>query len=209
MRNGPDQVRARELYRRHAATYDRTGWITSPLRRRAVSLLGLRPGDMVLDVGCGTGLSFSLIEEGIGVEGRLIGIELSPEMVAVARDRVERRGWTNVTLVNAPAEEAEIPVMADAAFSFLTHDVMRTPAAIEKVVRHLKTGGRVSVFGGKWARLLFPLNPFVWLMGSPYVTTFEGLWRPWSHLERWVPDLRVRPTLLGCAYYAWGRVRGA
>jgi hypothetical protein len=36
------------------------------------------------------------------------------------------------------------------------------------------------------------------------VTTFEALGRPWGHLERFVPDLSVRPALLGGAYLAWG-----
>ena len=44
-----------------------------------------QPGDAVLDVACGTGLSFPLLEEAIGPAGRLVGVELSPEMAAIAR----------------------------------------------------------------------------------------------------------------------------
>jgi ubiquinone/menaquinone biosynthesis C-methylase UbiE len=51
------------------------------LHRRAVDRLAPEPGQSVLDVGCGTGLSFELIEEGIGPAGRLVGVELSPEML--------------------------------------------------------------------------------------------------------------------------------
>lgn len=38
----------------------------------------------------------------------------------------------------------------------------------------------------------------------PYVTTFEALDRPWGDLERFVPDISVRPVLVGGAYLGWG-----
>jgi ubiquinone/menaquinone biosynthesis C-methylase UbiE len=87
-KGGPDPGAAREKYRRVAGGYDRIGRISAPLRSRAVSRLGLRPGDTVLDIGCGTGLTFHLLEARIGQRGRLVGIDLSPEMLDRARERV-------------------------------------------------------------------------------------------------------------------------
>jgi ubiquinone/menaquinone biosynthesis C-methylase UbiE len=160
---------------------------------------------VVLDVGCGTGLSFSLLHDAVGAEGRVIGVELSPEMAAKGRERITRHGWDNVSIVNTPAEEAEVSEEADAALFFLTHDVMRSPPALERTLRPVRTGGRVVAFGAKlppwWAS---PLIPLVWVVGRPYVTTYEGVRNPWSHLARWVDDVQVRPTLLGCAYFASG-----
>src|SRR5215218_6816860 len=115
------------LYRGLAAGYDRsTAWL-EPYRHRAVSQLRLRPGDVVVDVGCGTGLSFEPIQAAIGPGGRLIGIEPSPEMLAIARARVEEAGWDNVTLLEAGAEEAVILGPADAALFAFTHDVAQSP----------------------------------------------------------------------------------
>jgi demethylmenaquinone methyltransferase/2-methoxy-6-polyprenyl-1,4-benzoquinol methylase len=161
-----------------------------------------------LDIGCGTGLSLPLLRRAVGTEGRVIGVELSPHMAAQAHERIERHGWDNVTVVNAPAEEAEIEQPADTVLFFLTHDVMRSAAALEQMMSHVRDGGRVVAFGSKlpplWA---FPLIPLVWLVGRSYVTTYEGIRKPWSHLVRWVPDLRVRSALFGCAYFAWGTTR--
>ena len=69
-RGEPDPAAARALYQRHAETYDtQTDWAGSD-RAKAVSLLELRPGDTVVDVGCGTGLCFAAILEEIGPSGR-------------------------------------------------------------------------------------------------------------------------------------------
>jgi hypothetical protein len=45
----------------------------------------------------------------------------------------------------------------------------------------------------------------MWRISRRYITTFEGFDRPWSHLERYVPNLRVKPVLFGAGYIAWGR----
>ena len=205
MRRPPDRERALELYRRHASNYDRRSWITSWFRKRAVSLLALKRGETVLDVGCGTGLSLPVLRGAVGAEGRVIGVELSPEMAAEARKRVDSHGWHNVTIVNTAAEDADIDLSVDAALFFLTHDIMRSEPALERSLAHVREGGCVVAFGAKlpplWA---FPLIPLVWLVGRPYVTTYEGVRAPWGHLVRWIPDLRVRSALLGTTYFAWG-----
>jgi demethylmenaquinone methyltransferase/2-methoxy-6-polyprenyl-1,4-benzoquinol methylase len=66
-------------------------------------MLGLVPGEQVLDVGCGTGLNFSLLQRKITPEGRIVGIDRSAEMLHQARRRAERRGWNNVILIQADA----------------------------------------------------------------------------------------------------------
>ncbi|MFD1845201.1 class I SAM-dependent methyltransferase [Arthrobacter flavus] len=65
----------------------------------------LRPtaGAQVLDVGCGTGLNFGLLQERVTPGGTIVGIDRSSEMLAQARRRAERNGWTNVILIRADA----------------------------------------------------------------------------------------------------------
>ena len=72
-------------------------------------------------------------------------------MLAQARALVERRGWINVELINAWGEEASIPALADAAIFCAVHDVMRSPAALENVLRQVRDGGRIVAGGAKWA----------------------------------------------------------
>ena len=58
----------------------------APAGRRA---LGLRPGDTVVDIACGTGLNFPLLEEAIGPDGRIVGVDLTDAMLAQAQRRIE------------------------------------------------------------------------------------------------------------------------
>jgi demethylmenaquinone methyltransferase/2-methoxy-6-polyprenyl-1,4-benzoquinol methylase len=206
----PDHERCRRRYRELAASYDADTAAGAPYRRRSVDRLGLRRGDTVLDVGCGTGLNFALIEQPIGPEGRLVGVDLCPEMLARARACSERHGWANVTLVEAPAEAMDAGVRADAALLCGTHDILRSPAALANVVRHVRPGGRVVAAGPKWAPWWHPaaawINAWTWTLNRDYVTTFEGFLRPWSHLERLLGELEVEEAFFGGGYVATGTV---
>jgi ubiquinone/menaquinone biosynthesis C-methylase UbiE len=197
------------MYRRMAAGYDRLERLAEGVRRESVERMQLKDGDVVLDVGCGTGLSLPLIEARIGTQGTVVGIDLSAEMLAKAKERVEDAGWQNVTLIESSTDDAEIPVRADAALFHFTHDIMRSRPAVENVARHMKTRGRIVSAGGKWAPWwALPANLVMWRISSRYVTTFEGFDRPWSHLKPYLPDLRVKSVLFGCGYIAWGTVGG-
>ena len=192
------------LYRRLAGSYDLTTAWLEPYRHRAVSHLRLQPGEVVLDVGCGTGMSFEPIQAAIGPTGRLIGIEPSPEMLAAARARVEAAGWDNVTLLEASAEEATVAGPVDAVLFAFTHDVLRSPKALANVLGQVRPGGRLAAAGPKWTAFAPQLNPLVWQVARQYVTSFEGFRRPWAELERAVPDLWVEEAYFGCVYLAWG-----
>ena len=197
--------RAIRRYRKHAAGYDASAERTEPLRRRTIAKLALRPGDTALDVGCGTGLSFDLLVAGIGPRGRLIGIEQSPEMIAIARQRVAARGWSNVTLFEAPIEDVAVPGPLTALLFNFVHDVLQSPPALARIFAAAAPGARVACQGMKlfpwWAA---PLNLFVLAKARPYMTTFSNLARPWTALEPHVPRLECETTMFGMGYIAWG-----
>ena len=98
-------VRARSLarYCRRAATYDSTCGPTWPIRERAVASLHLQPGQAVLDVACGTGLSLPLLRAAVGETGRVYGFDQSPAMLAQAFARSAAAGWRNVHLFETAA----------------------------------------------------------------------------------------------------------
>jgi len=194
-------------YSEHARSYDRDTGAFQPYRRAVVEALPLRRGQVVLDVGCGTGLCCGLLRDKVGPRGGVVGIEESPEMAAVAREQAAREGWGNVTVVQCPAEDAPIAVTADAALFCAVHDILQSPAALRNVVDSLRPGAWVAAGGGKWAPpLMVGVNLLVGMLHAPYVRSFAGFGRPWTHLEPLIEDVRVREMALGSGYIITGRV---
>jgi SAM-dependent methyltransferase len=196
---------ALEQYRRRADRYDRELALFEPIRSDAIACLSLNRNDVVLDVGCGTGLSFQLLHDRIGKGGRIVGIEQCPEMLAKAQDRVARNHWNNVELVCAPAANAQVPVRANAALFHFTHDVLREEAAIDNILAQLEPGARVVASGLQWAPpWAWPTNGFVMLAAMYSVTSLEGLGRPWDRLADRLQDVEVQTVLMGGIYIASG-----
>ncbi len=198
-----------ERYRSKAAGYDASSEFTMPLRRRTIALLQLRPGQVVLDVGAGTGLSYSLLRDGVGETGRVLAFEQSPDMFALAERRLAREGWANVWHSNQPAESVKLPVLADAVLFNYTHDICRTPEAVANILRQVKPGARVAMAGIKyfpwWTG---PLNILAWLKNRPYNAKPADLWEPWSHVAARCSEFRWSSTQWGMGYVASGVYKG-
>ena len=143
--------RRQPAYGERARSYERDTAAFQPYRKRVVEALPLRSGQVVLDVGCGTGLCCGLLRDKVGPEGGVVGIEESPEMAAVAREHIACEGWDNVTVMQAPAEDAEIGLTADAALFCAVHDILQSPDALRNVLTRLRPGAWVAAGGGKWA----------------------------------------------------------
>ncbi|MFL6721707.1 MAG: class I SAM-dependent methyltransferase [Sphingomonas sp.] len=118
-----------------AADYARVGGFVAELGAAALDLLDPRPGERILDVGCGEGtLTKRIIERGATV----LGVDNSPEMIAAARAR-------GVDALLLPAEDMQFFAEFDAAFSNATlHWVLHKEQAARAIFRALKAGGRFA-----------------------------------------------------------------
>lgn len=128
-------------------------------RKKAVEYLDLKQGDSILDLGCGTGLTFPLIMEK-GPDGKLFGVDISSAMLSVAEDKVKLEKWRNVELIHSNIEDYNIPVgingvISTGVFGYL----IKQEQVLENIFRSLAHQGKVVIIDGKkpqkWPPFLF------------------------------------------------------
>ena len=202
-----------ETYRKKAKHYDVVsrlyplpGYPQRGQRLRAVEALALRRGDGVVDIACGTGLNFSLLEEAVGPDGRIVGVDLTDAMLAQAQQRIEDNGWSNVSLVQADAAAYEFPTEVDAILS--TYALTQVPGCGE-VIAHgaaaLAPGGRLAVLDLKLPdhtpRRLAQLGIAAeWIACRPWETIRAAM-------EDALVDVSWTELFFGTAFLASGRMR--
>jgi len=193
-------------YGRDAARYDERTAHYEAYRRRVIDALPLIRGDVVVDVGCGTGLCFEGLIVRVGPTGTVVGVEPALAMRTLAAERIAAQGWSNVVLVGSPVESAELPTVDHALFCAV-HDVLQSAPAVDNVLAHVREGGGVAATGGKWAPpWAFAVNAGVMAVHAPFIRNFAGFDRPWGLLADRVPGLSVEEVALGGGYLAWGSV---
>lgn len=181
----PQFVRRR--YNRLASIYvffEWLFWIPRGIRPRAVKRLNLKPGDRVLEVGCGTGRNLPYLARAVGPDGRVYGIDISEGMLAKAGEACDKNGWKNVTLIRSDAVEYELPELVDGAIFSLSYCTMRhRKQALRHAWAQLKSGGRLVMLDAKalsgWlGRVLYPLASWtlkLTVLGSPDIDELKDL----------------------------------
>jgi phosphatidylethanolamine/phosphatidyl-N-methylethanolamine N-methyltransferase len=132
-------------YRRYARIYDAVfGPVLQPGRRALLEALKLKPGDRVLEVGVGTGLSLPLYPASV----RITGIDVSREMLEKARERVARRRLENVeALLEMDAEEMTLPSASfDKVVAMYVVSVVARPARLlQELHRVCRPDGEIFI----------------------------------------------------------------
>lgn len=116
----------------------------SPLGLHAIDALSPRPGEVVVDVGCGAGQTVLQLAERVGPEGRVIGLDIAPLLLDVARRRAA--GLGQVSFIEGDAQAVALPERsADRVFSRFGVMAFADPvAAFANFHRILKPSGRLA-----------------------------------------------------------------
>ncbi|HEX8709602.1 MAG TPA: class I SAM-dependent methyltransferase [Pyrinomonadaceae bacterium] len=200
----------RQRYNRLAGFFVFFEWLfllPPGIRAKVVSRLELKPGNSVLEVGCGTGRNLTPLVQAVGAGGTVYGLDLSDGMLAEARELSARKGWSNVTLIRADAAEYVLPEPVDGVIFSLSYAVI--PAhreALRQAWEQLRPGGRLVIMDARLPAGLVGklLRPFVvWtsrltVLGNPDV-------RPWDELRELTGEADYEELQFGTYYICRAR----
>lgn len=209
-----NKQKTRDLYRKRAKGYDLFVWLfrlvgfrMDHYRQETVKALNLNSGDTVFELGCGTGLNFSYLEQSVGFEGKIIGVDLTDSMLDVAKKRIERLGWVNVDLIQTDVSDWRIPDGIAGVFStFAITLVPEYDDVIRKASLALKPGGRLAVLDLKepknWPDWLVKLAIY---LNKPFGVSVELADRhPWESIRNYLSEVETKEYYFGAIYLSVG-----
>lgn len=190
----------RKTFTNWAPIYNATHAWTLPKRRAARLALDLKPGDRVLDLACGTGLNFPHLRELVGERGHIVGADLTPAMLDIARKMIDAKGWKNVEVREADAANLPFP---DASFdkviiTFALNIIPEYVRAIEEVRRVLVPGGRFVALEMRAGIHSLPM----WLQPLPHICCVDMSHDTLDEIRRAFKEVNVCYYWLGMIFIA-------
>jgi len=184
-------------------------------RSCAAAACGLKPGDRALDVACGTGLLALELARLVGREGRVVGLDFCPEMLARARENLERTPLGEVVEL-AAGEATDLPFpdhsFDAAAIGFALRTVPDLEQTIAEMVRVVRPGGRVvslelakpelPVLKQAYSLYLHRVVPLIGRLGVGFSGPYDFLSASLEHFphQAQIRDLFVRLGLVDAQY---------
>lgn len=176
-------------------------------RRKAVDALQLANGNRVVEIGCGTGRNFPLIERAVGPGGAIIAVDISDTILERARHRAARHGWSNIEFVQSDAATYKFPAPVDGVLSTYTLVIVdEYDGVIERACEALKEGKRCVVLDQKMpSGLAARLVPLLDILSRPLeYSRIVGQHRVCESIKRHVGNVRVEELYFGFVYLAVG-----
>ena len=158
-------------------------------RMNALKFAGLKKDDIVLDICCGSGLSFDAIQSIVGNGGKIIAVDANKHMLALARKKAAKNNWTNIEFIESDINKFSINVHADIAlFALCWYDKNICTKWVHHVANYLKPDTGIFCFMDykypeNWVRYIATpvLSVLVKWLGEAY-NVDDLKWKPMEEI---------------------------
>ena len=171
----------------HYMTHEGAPWLDRPERDReerpdlVLAALALRSGEVVADVGCGTGYFTWRLARAVGASGRVYGVEIQQEMLDRLAAAMKERSIDNVTGILGSVDDPRLPVPVDLVLMVDVYHELSHPAEMMAAICHrLKPGGRMVFVEYRGEDPSVPIKPLHKMTEAQIKKEMSGL--PLDHL---------------------------
>jgi predicted methyltransferase len=137
----------------HVMSFHGAGWLERPEREekeqpeKTLAAMNLKPGDVVADIGCGTGYYARRIAKQVAPEGKVYGVDIQPEFIALIKEYCEKENITNVVPVLGKEDD---PLLPKGALDWIIlvdvyHEFQQPAPMLARMKESLKPDGRVAL----------------------------------------------------------------
>jgi SAM-dependent methyltransferase len=176
------------------------------MRQAAIDRLSLRPGDTVLDCGCGTGRNLPALAAAVGPAGTVFAFDRSPSMLARAARLVKQSAQAAcVSLEEGNAESFTCPRVVDAALFYYVPDIVGSTTALDNLLRQVAPGGVVVAVGPQLPQSGIGHQRFVRWRHWLFIDRDDALDDPYSELVRRLRHVSIEQRCGGTEFVVAGR----
>jgi demethylmenaquinone methyltransferase/2-methoxy-6-polyprenyl-1,4-benzoquinol methylase len=171
------------------------------VRERAIKALPLRTADTVVELGCGTGRNFSHLRKAVGENGRIIGVEFSPGMLARAAKLAEQEAL-EIELVDQDISRYALPPANLVLLSLCYHTLEFPTQTLTRIWDALQPGACLAIIDGKPPDFADGVvRPFgAKVLESVFMG--DAAIKPWENLAR-LGSVNMKKFVLGAYYVCW------
>ncbi len=180
---------------------------TLQFRQNAIDSLELKKGEIVIDLACGAGINFSPLEEIVGIEGKIVGVDITKKMLDLAKKKIKENNWKNIELIQCDAAQYTHPEQVDGIVcTFSMYSIPDYKSAIQCCAENLKSGRNLSIFDVKLMKGFMKIaNPILFFVTRNIGGSYEKLGRkPWKEMEKYFDNIHITEDFFGLLYYAVG-----
>jgi precorrin-6B methylase 2 len=179
----------------HVMGHEGADWLERPEREEeerpalVVDALKLRPGDVVADIGAGSGYFTWRLAKAVGTQGKVFAVDVQPEMLTILRTNVTARGLMNVLPVLGTVSDPGLPTNAvDLAILVdVYHEFSHPHEMMSSICRALKPGGRLVFVEYRAEDPLVPIKPLHKMSEAQVKREMQGFPLEWVGNSRALP----------------------